>query len=152
MISVFYSLTLMLIGIYAVSFGGRTGQAVIGVITALFVASTVATWTIEGDRPYALAMLGIDATSLILKTAIACASTRRWPIVIAAFQLNSVCAQASIMVAPTFAAKYHYAMTTFWAVPTLLVIALGVFLDRRHDRCCEMLDATGVTLQRPQMT
>jgi hypothetical protein len=49
-----------------------------------------------------------------------------------------VCAQTAVLVAPAFTTKFHYAMMTIWAVPTLLVLSIGVFLDRRHDQKIRM--------------
>ncbi len=138
MIPIAYAFMIAALSPYVVLHGGWAGRATLAVIAALFAASTMATWFIEQDRLYHFAIFGIDLLSLILKTAIAIISARRWPIIIAGFQLNSVCAQTAVLVAPAFTTKFHYAMMTIWAVPTLLVLSIGVFLDRRHDQKVRM--------------
>lgn len=141
MIALLYAFALAAVGIYVVHFGGMAGRFTIGVIAILFFASTVATWLIPSDRPYQTAMFGIDLLSLTLKSTIALCSKRRWPIIIAGFQLNAVCAQTAVFVAPSFTTKFHYAMMTIWAVPTLVVLCIGVALDRRYDQNALAVDA-----------
>lgn len=134
MIALYYAAALVAIGIYAILFGGWEGRATVAVIASLFGLSVAMTWIIRSDLDYQRAAFGIDLVSLMLKCAIAMLSRRRWPIIIAAFQLNAICAQAALLVAPAFKTQFHYAMMTIWAVPTLLTLGVGTYLDRRNDR------------------
>jgi len=132
-IAYFYTMGLAATAIYAVLFGGRAGRATIGIIAILF-AATWAWWHLAPTRPdYRAGAFVIDCLSLFLKIGVAISSRRKWPIILAAFQLNSVGAQIAILIAPTFRTQFHYAMITVWAVPTLIVIALGIYLDRKYD-------------------
>lgn len=83
--------------------------------------------------PLVVPMLTIvDFLSLGWKTALALFSTRRWPIWVAAFQLNVVGAHISVWFVPKWDGALYYAMFTVWGIPTLLVMIVGTALDHRH--------------------
>ena len=133
MIALFYFAGLIAVSCYAVCYGGFEGRAISAIISGLFGLSVVVTMMAPTYQFYVLMGFAISCLSLALKCWVAMVSSRRWPIIIAAFQLNIVCAQISMFIAPQFKTMYHYAMVTIWAAPTLLILALGVYLDRQHD-------------------
>lgn len=134
MIPLFYSIGLIAICCYAVICGGFEGRAMSAIVATLFLLSLAVTWMAPSYQIYVMAGFGISCLSLLLKSTVALCSNRRWPIIIAGFELNVVCAQLSLFIAPQFKTAFHYAMITVWAAPTLLILALGIYLDRRHDR------------------
>lgn len=129
----FYSFALVFTAVYACVRGGREGRAIFMIIAILFALSWILSAAVTDPGQRVMASLAIDCVSLILKTGLALSSSRRWPIIVAAFQVNLVCSQVAILIAPGFRTEFHHAMATVWALPTLGVIALGIYLDRRHD-------------------
>jgi hypothetical protein len=37
-----------------------------------------------------------------------------------------------VIVSPAYLTKFFYAMSTIWAVPVLVVMAMGTQMDRKH--------------------
>lgn len=134
MIAIAYSVTLLVTSIYAICYGGREGRTIVGIIACLFVVSYVLKNVSDAPLYVMIASLSVDCLSLTLKTGLAFSSHRRWPINVAALQLVSVCMQIGIVVSPTFKLAFHDLVSTVWAIPTLIVITLGIALDHRHDR------------------
>lgn len=134
MIALFYSIGLIATGIYAVLKGGREGRAIVVIIASLFVASFILKNASDAPLYTMIASLAVDWLSLFLKARLALSSNRRWPIIVAGLQVVSVCTQLAILASPSFKHAFHDLVSTVWAVPTLAVIALGIYLDRRYDR------------------
>ena len=134
MIALAYSVALLVTSIYAICYGGREGRTIVGIIACLFVVSYILKNVSSAPLYVILASLSVDCLSLTLKTGLALSSHRRWPINVAALQLVSVCMQIGIVVSPTFKLAFHDLVSTVWAIPTLIVITLGISLDRSHDR------------------
>ncbi|NWK94350.1 hypothetical protein DM806_01345 [Sphingobium lactosutens] len=134
MIALSYSIALLITAIYALSHGGREGRAIVAIIGFLFAVSFVLQHASDDPEFTMAASLGVDLVSLAMKIGLALSSRRRWPIIIAAFQVNSVGAQIAILLSPAFKLNFHILASTIWAIPTLAVIVTGIFLDRRYDR------------------
>jgi hypothetical protein len=129
----FYLIALLVTCLYLWLYGGRTGRC-LAVIQFLMAAGSAAISATAADfvelQPR---MLAIDVLSFALKLGVALASSRRWPIWVAAFQLNTVLAETAIQLSPVFRNQFYYAMSTIWAVPTLLVMVVGLTWDRRKQ-------------------
>jgi len=130
---IFYLVALFVTCLYLVRYGGRTGRRSGAVLLTMSLISAALALTAPSYVVLQPRMLLCDAVSLVLKFGIAVHSTRRWPIWVAAFQLNTVLAEAAIMLAPAFRNEFYYAMSTIWAVPTLFVMVVGTALDRRAE-------------------
>lgn len=134
MIGIAYSVALFATSIYAIYYGGREGRTIVGIIACLFVVSYVLKHVSDAPLYVVTASLSVDCLSLALKTWLALSSRKRWPINVAALQFVSVCMQIGIVVSPTFKLAFHDLVSTVWAIPTLILITLGITLDRRHDQ------------------
>jgi hypothetical protein len=130
----FYLTALLVTCVYLALCGGRTGRWLAAIQLIMAVATAIASYTAADFVELQPRLLATDVLSLCLKLAVAFQSTRRWPMWVAAFQLNSVLAQAAVLLSPAFRDEFFYAMTTVWSVPTLFVMALGLALDRRRLR------------------
>lgn len=130
----FYLIALLVTCIYLAVWGGRTGRWLAAIQLVMAVSSAVLSYTAPSFVVLQPRMFALDIVSLGLKLAVAFASTRRWPIWVAAFQLNTVLAEAAILLSPAFRGEFYYAMATIWALPALLVMSLGLAFDRRQAR------------------
>lgn len=118
---------------YLAIYGGRTGLWGASLLVFTYLLSLVVAIGFDSTHARVLLMTGVDVFSLCWKAALACWSTRRWPIWVAAFQLNVVAAHVSIWFVPAWRGELYYAMITVWAIPTLLAMIIGTFLDRREE-------------------
>lgn len=128
-----YTIALLCTSIYVVHAGDRIAKWSMVGIWIGFVAATWATLAIASDATYLHTILAIEVLSLIFKVCMVHLSDRRWPIIIAGLQLNVVCGQISLLISSGYLAKVLYAASTFWAIPVLLVISLGLYMDNRWD-------------------
>ena len=118
---------------YLAIYGGRTGLWGASLLVLTYLLALVVAIGFESTQARVLLMTGVDVFSFCWKVALACWSTRRWPIWVAAFQFNVVAAHVSIWFVPAWRGELYYAMITVWAIPTLLAMIIGTFLDRRHE-------------------
>jgi len=117
---------------YLATYGGKTGLWGVSLYSA---GSLLSLWVAIGvENPFERLwlMAAVDFLSLGWKLALAIWSTRNWPIWVAAFQVNVVAAHLSIWMVPSWRGELYYAMTTVWAIPTLLAMVIGTILDNRH--------------------
>lgn len=128
-----YTIALLCTSIYVVRVGDRIAKWSIVGIWIGFVAATWATLAITSDTAYLKTILAIEVLSLVFKFCMVHLSNRRWPIIIAGLQINVVCGQISLLISTGYFAKVLYAASTFWAVPVLLVISVGLYMDNRWD-------------------
>lgn len=128
-----YTIALLCTSIYVVRVGDRIAKWSIVGIWMGFVAATWATLTITSDTVYLKTILAIEVLSLTFKVCMVHLSNRRWPIIIAGLQINVVCGQISLLISTGYFAKVLYAASTFWAIPVLLVISVGLYMDNRWD-------------------
>lgn len=135
-----YAIALLCTSIYVVHVGDRIARWSMAGIWIGFVAATWATLAIVSDTTYLRTILAIEILSLIFKVFIVHLSDRRWPIIIAGFQINVVCGQISLLISSSYLAKVLYAASTFWAIPVLLVISLGIYTDKRWDTRSRAMD------------
>lgn len=123
-------LTLLCCG-HAVLFGGRDGR------WAAFAFLVAVGLTIPAGRlgkawgETELLVLGADLILLASLYALMLASRRYWPIWMVGFHLIAVVTHLSTMLTPNFTPQVYRAMESFWAIPLLLSLLIGVELDRR---------------------
>ena len=129
----FYLVALLAACVYLALYGGRTGRWSGAVVLSMSLVSAVLALTAPNFVVLQPRMLACDIVTLAFKVVIALRSTRYWPIWTTAFQLNTVLAQVAIMSSPMFRNEFYYAMATIWAMPTLIIMIWGTFLDRRHE-------------------
>lgn len=130
----FYLASLLATCLYLSIYGGRTGRWMAADQLLSAVLAAVLSYNAPSFVWLQPRMVTLDVVSLMVKIAIVLFSDRRWPIWVAALQLNTVLAQVAIMLSPDFRNAFYYAMATIWAMPTLLIMVLGLYLDRRHER------------------
>ncbi|HEX8642891.1 MAG TPA: hypothetical protein VF702_03145 [Allosphingosinicella sp.] len=129
----FWMLALICCG-HAILFGGRDGRWV------SFVFLVTAGLTIPAGRlgkawgETELLVLGVDLILLAGLYAVMLASRRYWPIWMVGFHLLAVVTHLSTMLTPDFTPRLYRAMGTFWVIPLLLSLLIGVELDRRAAR------------------
>lgn len=136
---IFYLLALLATCLYLAIYGGRTGRWLAAIQFAMAVLSAFVSWNTDDLVTLQPRMMAIDLLSFALKLTVALISTRRWPIWVAAFQLNTVLAQAAILISPAFRGAFYYFMATAWAMPALFVMAAGLALDRRAHRRLQVI-------------
>lgn len=127
-----YSVALVAASIFVVRYGGAAGRWSVGGIWAGFILAQAAVLTVRPEALLIRTILAIECASLILKIVISLNSSRRWPIIIAALQLNVTAVQVAVILSPAYLTKFFYAMSTVWAVPVLLVMVTGTQLDRKQ--------------------
>lgn len=126
-----YTVALLAASIFVVRHGGPAGRWSVGGIWAGFILAQTAVILVRPEYMLIRTILAIECASLLLKIGIALMSQRRWPIIIAAFQLNVTAVQVAVILSPTYMTKFFYAMSTVWAVPVLIVMVVGTQLDRK---------------------
>ncbi|WHO38341.1 hypothetical protein PMI04_017555 [Sphingobium sp. AP49] len=127
-----YSVALLATSIFVVRHGGPAGRWSVAGIWAGFILAQTAVLTVRPEAALIRTILAIECASLLLKIIIALRSTRRWPIIIAALQLNVTAVQLAVILSPAYLTKFFYAMSTVWAIPVLMVMAMGTQLDRKQ--------------------
>lgn len=130
---IFYLAALLATCLYLAICGGRTGRWLAAIQIAMALVSAWFSWHTDTFANLQPRMLTIDLVSLTLKLTVALVSTRRWPIWVAALQLNTVLAQTAIFLSPAFRSQFYYFMATAWAMPALFVMVVGLALDRRAE-------------------
>ena len=86
---------------------------------------------------FLLKLFPIDVAALVVNLIVVAMSRRTWCTWVAAFQLNVVMAEIAIISSEAYRVPFVYMLTTIWALPTILVIGIGVWRDNRagilHD-------------------
>jgi len=118
---------------YAWLRGGWEGRLAATFLMVAVVASAVAAY-FAGSSLKIWAMLAIDGTLLIALGFIAYRSDRYWPLWLVGLHLLTVCAEIAALIDKKPLAGAYEAVQAFWSIPALLVMALGVLLDRRADQ------------------
>lgn len=129
-----YTFALLCTTLFVALKGERTGKWSIAAIWAGFISAMVATLTIRDDGDFLTAILTIEFISLIGKVAIALMCEKKWPIIVAGLHLNTVSFQMSAALSPDYLSKALYGLSTVWAIPVLVVIVLGIILDRDWEQ------------------
>ena len=126
----YWLLTLLCCG-HAILLGGRDGR------WAGFLFLGASGLTIPAGRlgqswgKTELLVLGVDLAFLVSLYVLMLNSRRYWPIWMVGFHLVAVVTHLSTLIAPDFTPRAYRAMGSFWAIPVLLSLLIGVELDRR---------------------
>ena len=129
----FWALALLCCG-YAILFGGRDGRWAAFLIIAAAVMTAPATLFGRAWGNIELAIFAVDAGLLLGLYGLMLVSRRYWPIWMTGFHLIAVITHFSTLLAPKFTPALYRALESFWAIPVLLSLLLGVALDRRAAR------------------
>lgn len=141
MLPIAFDVILVICCAYTFKFGGRTGRWCVALIT-LTIMLTIIAAAIDSPRDRVTPMMVVaDATFLLGLVLLSFKSNRRWPIWMAAFQLNCVLAHAVGILSPKLIGSVYYAMATIWGIPTLLVMVIGTTLDIRHERNARLVSS-----------
>ena len=128
---ILYMAVLVLTTGYAGLFGGRagiTGAAILWAGSLLTVAVSDTTWA---STDYGVML--VDASCLGALVVLAFTSDRCWPIWATGFQIVAVLAHITTLVAPGFWPRAYYWLVGAWALPILLAMAFGTYLDRIEE-------------------
>jgi hypothetical protein len=126
----FWFLALLCCG-QAVCFGGRDGRWAAFLIVAASILTVVAA---KIDRSWAeieMARFAVDVFLLAGLYALMLTSRRYWPIWMVGFHLLAVVTHLSTLLVPDFTPRIYRAIQSFWAIPVLLSLLIGVARDRR---------------------
>lgn len=127
-----YSVALVVTSIFVIRHGGPAGRWSIGGVWAGFILAQTAVLTVRPEAVLIRTILAIECASLLFKIIVSLMSYRRWPILIAALQLNVTAVQVAVILSPAYMTKFFYAMSTVWALPVLLVMVVGTQMDRKQ--------------------
>lgn len=140
----YWSLTILCCG-YAIVSGGRDGRWA----GFMFLITSALTFPAEllgkawGETEFLV--LGVDALFLVGLYALMLRSRRYWPIWMVGFHLVAVVTHLSTMLTPEFTPRIYRAMGSFWAIPILLALIIGVDLDRRAGLRARAAPAGGIS-------
>ena len=131
MVSLLFLIILFASCAYAYFAGGREGRWIslllIGAAMATFAASFIG----YGYARVHLPVLTIDLLLLAGLAAIAIRSRRYWPVWVLALHLGSISTHVARAAEPSLPSIIYFAMQSFWSLPLLLVMVVGIMLDRR---------------------
>lgn len=120
---------------FALLYGGRDGRRAALLILSASVLTIVASRIDHGWQQVEFARLGVDLLLLAGLYALMLDSRRWWPIWMTGFHLAAVASHLAVAIAPAFLPRMYRAIESFWAIPVLLSLMLGVAFDvRRHIR------------------
>lgn len=128
-----YAIALLCTTIFVAQKGDRVAKLSIAGIWVGFGAAELASRLIVSDQVFLMTITSIETVSFIYKIGMVYLSNRRWPIIVAGLHFNIVCSHISFIISPSFLTKAMYAASTIWAVPVLLIITLGIYMDNKWD-------------------
>ena len=100
-------------------------SAIIGALLLTLLANRMAGFPASGRI-----VLAIDFLLFLAMTAIAVRSPRHWPVWFAGLQLASVLFGIAALLWPVQNQGIYRTLAGFFAIPAMLAMALGLFLDR----------------------
>lgn len=126
----FWSLSLICCG-YAALRGGSVGRWA----ALMFVTAVAATMVTSGPSANwvgaNLGLMLVDLAYFVGLYVLAVRTHRYWAIWCGGFQLLAFVASLAVVFEPTANPKLYRGLESVWAVPLLLVMARGLWLDRR---------------------
>jgi hypothetical protein len=116
---------------YAAFFGGWEGRW----FAIVYVSQTILTslaWLIDQSwSNINLPTLGVDLLLLAALWFIAARSHRYWPLWVLGFHLITMSAHLASLFAGSVPFKAYFFLANLWAAPKLLVVIIGITIDRR---------------------
>ena len=126
-----YSIVVAIIAAYVLLKGKSAGRANIAVIVFGFAVTQHLYSSSPSYAVFLLKLFPIDVAALVINLIVVAMSRRTWCAWVAAFQLNVVMAEIAIISSEAYRVPFVYMLTTIWALPTILVIGLGVWRDNK---------------------
>lgn len=126
-----YIAILVLTTAYAGLFGGRAGIAGAAIFWAGSLLTVAVTETHWASTEYGVML--VDLSCLLALVLLAFASNRCWPIWATGFQAVAVMTHITTLIAPGFWPRAYYFLVGAWALPVLLAMAFGTYLDHNAD-------------------
>jgi hypothetical protein len=118
---------------YAGLQGGRDGRRaavmIVGAATLTIPASYIGGYFGRLEP----AVLAVDVALLVGLYLLAIYSRRWWPIWASGFHCLAVLSHLSAAIVTGFVADVYFAASSCWAIPTLVSIVAGIWLDRRAE-------------------
>lgn len=118
----------------AATLGGSEGRW----ITCLYLLAMIGTHYARQMQPLwaqpQTPVFIVDAALLVGLVVVALNSDRYWPIWIAGFHLLTVAAYFEALAVPGYGYRIYFILESFWSLPKLLVLLIGVLLDWERDR------------------
>lgn len=128
--ALFWALALLGCG-YAAAAGGRDGRwAAILVICASLLSIPAAHLGMRWARTE-VGVMGVDLLLLVALWDLALRSRRFFPLWMAGFQLVAVATHLATLIAPDFTPRVYRGVESLWAIPVIVSMALGAWLDDR---------------------
>lgn len=118
---------------YAWLWGGRAGRLAASMIVAASALSFPAVYFGEAYYRTEDAILAVDLALLIGLYVLSLRSERYFVLWMTGFHLVAVISHFSTLLLPDVAAQIYRALSSFWALPTALVMFFGVRADRRAN-------------------
>lgn len=115
---------------YAIVFGGKDGRWASGMIVAAAILTIPALLIGRKWHEPEWALFLVDLALLAGFYALMLKSRRYWPIWMTGFHLVAVTSHLSALAAASYAREIYRAVETFWALPVLIVMLIGVAKDR----------------------
>ncbi len=131
-IAILFWLLAILSCAYAFIAGGRDGKLAAIVIIAAALATMVGPETGDWIETQ-LAVSLVDTAALAAMIFITLRSKAYWTIWMTAFHLNAVATHLATLIASGFAAELYQGLSGFWAIPMLLSMVIGIYLDNRSE-------------------
>lgn len=131
MVDALFAILLFASCAYAWSAGGKEGRWTASTVVGAAVLSIPASLLDRGWSHTQLPVLGVDLLLLFALLAIALRSERFWPLWMAAFHMISVSTHVATIALPGLRPIIYFAMQSFWSLPLLLAMVVGILLDRR---------------------
>lgn len=110
--------------------GTRLDRTVVAAVV-LALAGTTAANAMLGFSASAPTVLLIDCALLMVVGAVALKSSSHWPVWFAGFQLAAVLFGFAAVLWPTAESAVYHTLAGFFAIPALLFMVLGIFMDRK---------------------
>ena len=126
-----YAVVLLAIAGYVMVKGGSAGRANIIALSIAFAATQYLYQNSPSYAVFLVRLFPVDVALLIAQLTVVAMSRRTWCAWVAAFQLNAVTAEAAIISSEAYRVPFAYMLTTIWALPTALVIGIGVWRDNK---------------------
>jgi len=130
-IALLFWAALCLCCVYACVFGGKAGRCGAALFLLAVLGTVVATWPNSGWRHTNFPLFMVDSIYLAGLYVLAVRSGRFWPIWSAGFQLLAVLTHVGTMIDPFTKPQLYRALESFWALPILVTMVIGVSLDRK---------------------
>ena len=128
-----YRILLVLCCAYAVLRGRKDGRWAAGIAVSGAVLTHYANQVDGGWDQTRYTLMAVDTAIFIALFTLMANSRRYWPIWLTGFQLIEIVVHLATIVDPNFGPNLYRALESLWAIPKLISMVSGIFLDRRAD-------------------